>query len=295
MVSYIGLRPKKRVIWCIGLVLYAMVLVPSSLSPALRPQIALVGADVEVSRTLELSEKLHARPAHSLLGDALTPHQASLYAPFVELGAMDSAPDEEMEAFLIRVAQTLDLFTRQTHHEACGVIMTNETQSAWRVRITTNRSHLSCVMVAFEEPGYVRMGGDIHSHPYIPDGTRANAQDVLRRRDFTCGENIRIFDQHFSQIDFDHGPGYLVSRGRLLHQHGEQWPVRLVAEFEEIDDTQSPNLERGGVNPVLNPELAAAAWKNEDIEGVPSTECPEIESVEPGTFAKSNLDHLGIV
>jgi hypothetical protein len=50
-----------------------------------------------------------------------------------------------------------------------------------------------------------------------------------------------------------------------------------VALFDELDADQSPELVKGGINPTLTPELAAAAWQNEDIEGVPSTACPEIE------------------
>jgi hypothetical protein len=168
-------------------------------------------------------------PMEKKMGATLTPQQAELQAPFVELGAMDSTSGETQKDFLVRVAQAMDVFTRTTQHEVCGVIMVNPEQNAWRVRLTTNRSHLACVMVVFDETGYVRMGEDIHSQPRIEGGTQANAQDILRRRDFSCGERIHIFDEDFSKVDFDHGPGYLVSRGRLLYQHGRQWPIQQVA------------------------------------------------------------------
>lgn len=216
--------------------------------------------------------------AQKKMGDALSPHQAEVYAPFVELGALDSHPGEDLNVFLTRVAQAMDLFTRKTLHETCGVIMVDPARSAWRVRLTTNRSHLSCVMVEFDEPGFIRMGEDIHSHPLIPGGVHANAQDIVRRRDFACGEKIQIFDERFSSVDFEHGPGYLVSRGRLLYQHGQQWPIRQLAVFEPINEEEMPHLAKGGINPTLNPELAAAAWKNEDVDGVPLTQCPTEEA-----------------
>ena len=218
-------------------------------------------------------------PVEQKMTVALTPQQAELRAPFVELGAMDSTEGETRDGFMVRVAQTMDMFTRTTQHEVCGVIMVNSDETAWRVRLTTNRSHIACVMVVFDESGYVRMGQDIHSHPRIVGGAQANAQDIIRRRDFSCGETIHIFDEAFSRVDFDRGPGYLVSRGRLLYQHGKNWPIQQVATFDAIDADQSPELAKGGINPTLTPELAAAAWQNQDVEGVPSTSCPPIEPV----------------
>lgn len=84
MFKYIGLRYKKRIVWFIGLTIFAMILVPASLSPAARTHIASVGADVESSTHLGMSEHLETSLTHSVLGDALTPHEANRYAPFVE-------------------------------------------------------------------------------------------------------------------------------------------------------------------------------------------------------------------
>ena len=64
---------------------------------------------------------------------------------FVELGALDSEPGEALDPFLVRVAQAMDSFTSITGHEVCGVIMQSEQEDAWRVRLTTNRSHIGCV------------------------------------------------------------------------------------------------------------------------------------------------------
>lgn len=220
------------------------------------------------------------------MGEALDPVEAREKSPFVEVGAMTSQPGEEKDVFLTRVAQTMDLFTRTTQHEICGVIMVSESNDAFRVRLTTNRSHIGCTMVVFSEPGFERLGPDIHSHPRAPGGVEANARDIVYRKDFSCGQRMFIFDHRFSSVDFKHGEGYLVSRGQLLYQHGDQWPVRQVAVFDPIEEPVA--LEVGtGLDPQVSEELAASAWNNEDREGVPSTACPAEQDSQLGA-AKGN-------
>lgn len=209
---------------------------------------------------------------------------------FVELGALDSTPGETLEPFLTRVAQAMDSFTSTTGHEVCGVVMTADAGEAWRVRLTTNRSHIGCVMVSFDEPGFHRFGTDIHSHPRLPGGTVINAQDVVRRSNvactagdakcerekFVCGNTAFVFDETFSGQDLKRGPGYLVSRNRLLYQRGAQYPFRQIATFETLD--KAPVLALGGTqsaqsNVVPADVAASAAWANEDVEGIPHTHC----------------------
>lgn len=198
--------------------------------------------------------------------------------PFVEIGAMTSQPEESKEAFLVRLAQTMDAFTRATGHEACGLILKSNEAETYKVRLTTNRAHISCTMMSFREPGFHPIGEDIHSHPRIVGGVKSNRPDMRNRSDLRCGNRIIIYDETFSEVDFNNGPGYLVSRGRLLFQRGAQWPMRQVATFEAIE--QAEPLEVGGVDPKRNEALAAAAWANEEMEGLPPTECAEeIEEV----------------
>lgn len=207
-------------------------------------------------------------------------------APFLELGAMDSAPDESFDDYMVRVAQAMDAFTRQTNHEVCGVILVNEQGDAWRVRLTTNRSHISCVMVTFDEPGYKRLGPDIHSHPRVPGGIAANSQDIERNPRFACGQKMVVFDETFSEKDLTRGPGYLVSRNRLLFQRGKEFPFQQRAVFESLERMPELTLASGevasfdasatssGVGEASAVSVLAAAWQNQDIEGLPQTSCP---------------------
>ena len=233
-------------------------------------------APPELAATALGQQQLPPEPIHEpgpLLPTALYPDQAP--APFVELGAMDSLPGEDLDGFLVRVSQAIDAFTAKTSHEACGVLMAHVQEEAWRVRLTTNRSHISCTLILFYEPGFERLGPDIHSHPFLPDGAFANAQDVLRNPRFTCGQHIRVFDERFSTQDLDRGPGYLVSRGRLLYQDGETFLAKEIATFERLEETPeltlSPGLAWGGVG---TQAAAAAAWANEDTQDIPESWFP---------------------
>lgn len=214
----------------------------------------------------------------------LNPAQADLVAPFVELGAMDSWPGETQHNFLVRVAQAMDLFSRQTSFEACGVILKAAGASMWRVRLTTHRSHIACLMVSFEEPGFAPTGEDIHSHPRVIGGALANAQDVERNPRFACNQRMVVFDERFSERDLDRGPGYLVSRGRLMYQRGRSYPFQLRAAFDPIQDKPSlafasaPMLASAQADGHL-PALAEAVWANADAEGLLPTACEEEETL----------------
>lgn len=259
--------------------LATLLCVPSSRSPG-NIQVqdsspALVHADVALLEQAAppLSTEIAGAPdPHEGMSVAMTPEQAQELSPFVELGSLDSAPEESFDDFILRVGMEIDLFTRTTLHEACAVIMKATDRDAWRVRITTNRSHISCTMIVFEEEGFERTGEDIHSHPRIVGGVKANARDIAKRKDFFCGEGIIVFDENFSGIDYAHGPGYLVSRGRLLYQHGAQYPVRQLARFEPL--AQSSLMPPAG-EVGQETSLVAAAWKNEDVAGLPSTACED--------------------
>lgn len=245
-----------------------------------------VASNIQAKRVVSApaSPTVQAQPA---MPSVLSPDEANSFAPFVELGALDSAPKEIFDDFMVRVAQTMDLFTSKTGHEACGVVMTSTAPgaNAWRVRLTTNRSHIGCVMVMFDEPGFRRVGTDIHSHPRIVGGVAANSQDLTRRPDFSCGQNIVIFDETFSEKDMDRGPGYLVSRNRLMFQRGRQYPYQQRAQFETLKEM--PELAFSGAKGEALSQTAAAAWAGEDAEGLPSTHCdvPEAPVAEVATPA----------
>lgn len=208
----------------------------------------------------------------------VTPAQARLAAPFVELGAMDSAPEEALEPFLLRVAAVMDAFTDRTAQEACGVLLASrDAPRQFRVRLTTNRAQIACVMVDFDEEGWERVGPDIHSHPHFTSLATTNAQDAARRKkQFACGVSMNVHDAFFSAGDFARGPGYLVARNRLLFQHGANFPARLVGEVEPRSAVvlsvgqrhQSPAARRALAS------HAAAAWLRSEHAVLPALACP---------------------
>lgn len=224
----------------------------------------------------------------------LKPFEVDLNVSYVDLGALSSLPGETFEAFLVRTAQSMDWFTRESGYEACGVIMSSQTQDAWQIRITTNRSRISCEMVEYPLEGYTKMDADIHSHPYFEEPIYANAQDIHYNKSFACGQQMFIFDERFSKKDFSRGEGYLVSRNRLLYQHGEKWPIRQVNTFESLKE--APELSAPYFAGVLPNEVdfnesneplvvrvdpieaaATAVWLNQvegQMVGVPNVECP---------------------
>jgi hypothetical protein len=222
-------------------------------------------------------------------GPTVTPEQARLAAPYVEVGVVSSRPEEKtVEDFLLRVGQVMDSFTHTTGYETCGLIMANADNTQWRVRLASNRSHISCVIIQFNEPGYTRLGPDIHSHPYAPEGVVNNNPDHQRRPNFECGGRTTIYDEMFSQGDYHHGAGYLVARNRLLYQHGGQWPVRMVGQLGprlEASDVQAHYVEPLASSSVLTKgsdatraaqvtQVAAGSWNNDEVDGFPQLRCP---------------------
>lgn len=168
--------------------------------------------------------------------NSVSPEEAAIRAPFVELGALDSHVGEDKEVFMLRVARVLDAFTVRTGHEACGAVMETQSKDAWRVRLITNRSQIACVRVIFEEDGFGPTEETIHSHPL---GSKHNGGRLVHVNavdskliGFTCGRRLSIFDQDFSAHDVKNGSGYLVARGRLLHLKEGDANSRLVGAID---------------------------------------------------------------
>lgn len=226
-------------------------------------------------------------------GPTITPEQALLVAPFVDLGSIESQPGEGLDAFVLKTAGVIHDFTLATGHEACGVLMVanadpDGSNGPWRVRLTTNRSHIACILVEYADAGYRRLGPGIHSHPYLPGGFNINPQDERWRKPKCqgnedkcqamlesaprCGDDWKLFDSRFSARDFQHGPGYLVTRGRVLYQHGDQYPVRMLGNVggEQVValSFQGQGAERARLSAV-----AVAAWQGGEDEQIPAISC----------------------
>ncbi len=138
---------------------------------------------------------------------------------FIDLGVIDSKPSESKDDFMLRVGSYLDNYTGRTNHEACGMVMSSPNGDRWRVRVITNQSHIACVRMVFDEPGFQSSNETIHSHPEVKNGRSifANINDQALRQ-FSKGQRLSISDEDFSEMDISNGPGYLVARGHLLHQ-----------------------------------------------------------------------------
>lgn len=210
-------------------------------------------------------------------GSTLPVEQARLVRPFLELGIVQSEPGEGFHDFLGRVAKVMDRYSARTLHEACGVIMVRndpEDEVAWRVRITSNRSHVSCTMIQFPMSGWTRLGPDIHSHPFARYGARVNAIDAARGL-YQCGYSLNVFDDTFSDVDYKRGAGYLVSRGRLLYQHGKQYPVFQPLIFDRSSAPGEDLPEFIVMLPEGPDETAVGgAWRGTDLESQVQTLCP---------------------
>ncbi len=276
--------PRMRLIISVLALAGACLVALSSSNPSkinLNTSLEEVGVDSMEAPLVEMPSISPVQVEYTPVSTAVVPVNDATRSTFVELGALDSNTDESFNDFLIRVSQSMDAFTSKTGHEVCGVILMSDTAQAWRVRLTTNRSHLGCVMVSFDEPGFHRMGEDIHSHPRMVGGITINAQDVIRRPDFKCGGRAFVFDETFSAVDMKRGPGYLVSRNRLLYQNGSDKPFRQIAVFSSLDDPPSLSLSRTQKEAEADvlATAAEAAWANEDVDGIPQTYCGAVSAV----------------
>lgn len=199
----------------------------------------------------------------------------------VELGAVESREGESKSDFMLRTARYLDAFTRTTGHEACGSIASNE-QGQWRVRLTTNRSQIACVLVDFDETqrGWEATGESIHSHPLMQYAFKANLQDTMLTsmmgNGTVCGNRVRTDDFNFSDRDYDNGSGYLVARGRLLYQGkpGERLEIGRVDRHSPLEALELPPISSGRAQAI---QASQAAWEAGDAEGLPRTECYPIK------------------
>ncbi len=151
--------------------------------------------------------------------------QLGIVVDIEDLGVMTSAEGETKVDFLKRVGVVLDEFSARTGFEGCSKIWTDH-DKAWGVHLTSAHAHNTCVITNLGVKGMVMLKEGIHSHP-PSDSYRVNETD----RAFIlagAGTSVQVNDwartdgATFSPQDFGLGPGYLVSRGQLLHQSGRR-------------------------------------------------------------------------
>lgn len=137
------------------------------------------------------------------------------------LGDYVSEPSEALPDFLRRTGRVLHDFTRRSGHEACGAIASDGPRFA--VRLYTDGVPHGCAVRTSEVPkGFAFTGETIHSHPSQPLLTLDAKAKAWSRfyRDGNDGAPTLRNDgaSGFSPADHAGGPGWLVAKGRLLHQ-----------------------------------------------------------------------------
>ncbi|HGM7285111.1 TPA: hypothetical protein ACKP7V_000884 [Stenotrophomonas maltophilia] len=138
-----------------------------------------------------------------------------------------SEAGETKEAFLLRIAPEVAAWTAENQAEACAFVATDGQR--WGLKLITLRSQFECVFAYGVAPeGMTPTNETFHSHPpadgggyvTLTEGTKAAAAALgdasLRHIKMMRVEN----GGEFSKRDFDAGPGYLITNGRLLFQSG---------------------------------------------------------------------------
>jgi hypothetical protein len=206
----------------------------------------------------------------------LAPEKTGVANAFVQLGVIDSAEGEKKNDYMMRVAGVLHAFTAQTNYEACGGIMKKEDGIGWRVRLITNRSHLGCVSMVFDEPGYQVTYETIHSHPRNDTIIQANARDEMLRG-IHCGRKVAVDGFDFSPGDLENGSGYLVTHKHLLYQNGGDNRVIIGKINPKLPLSQMTNEPYRSVNSsgeFSSVTATTASWSENDADGQPVVSCP---------------------
>lgn len=155
------------------------------------------------------------------------------------LGDHVSDEGEDLEAFLLRLAPTLEAYTAENGFEACGVVAQNEDGDRFGVRLVTSRGALTCFMRTADVPKGMRpLRLTIHSHPQRTKVAPTTADVAFfATRPSPSGRLVRRGQlEHtshgaaFSSADYEAGAGYLVTHGALHYQEG-RGTERVVGAF----------------------------------------------------------------
>jgi hypothetical protein len=153
--------------------------------------------------------------------------------PYTTLGTMASTPGQSFDDFLGDVGRALRAFSDRTKFEACGELASTPDKSRYGIVITTNKSHLGCVIrIGLIPDGMAQLGVTIHSHGgqgrfdmNRVDMKLAGVYDVASiMRIPISGENL----YHFSPTDYAGGPGYLATPDGVIYQDGTPGKYTVV-------------------------------------------------------------------
>lgn len=136
------------------------------------------------------------------------------------LGAFTSSPGQELQMFLGQVGKSFERYTRQTGHEACGVVGHNGTQ--WSILAFSDGVQRGCTMHHSEVvAGFSSTGQTLHSHPdtgsvWLTERDR----EWNTRHGQRLNTRMLVIRPGFSPGDLRAGPGWLVQGGALHYQDG---------------------------------------------------------------------------
>lgn len=138
-----------------------------------------------------------------------------------------SEVDEELDAFVLRIAPMLRDYTEKAGFEACGLLATDGQR--FGVVVGSTLAHAACGSFLEAVPeGMTPTGETIHSHR-VGGMYRANESDHFLTG-VRVGARFRAGSpDEFSREDY-HVPGYLVGAGGVWHQAGRR-SVRQVGQL----------------------------------------------------------------
>lgn len=153
-----------------------------------------------------------------------------------QVSTVIGSPDEDDASFLLRQAHVLSEFTRTTGFEACSQIC-HSPGGAPGLLVTTNRSHIGCVIVDRCPSGMLPSGLSVHSHPHVRS-YEVNDVDLVFLKNRAPAKIVRRYERRslspeigFSPSDYLAGPGYLIDDGFLFYQNGPG-TMRPLGEIE---------------------------------------------------------------
>jgi len=143
------------------------------------------------------------------------------------VGTYTSEPGEAKEVFLLRIAPEVAAWTAENQAEACAFVATDGER--WGLKLITLRSQFDCVFAYGVAPeGMETTPETFHSHPPADGGGYITLTESTKAAALALGDpslrrvrQMRVENRgEFSERDFDAGPGYLITNGRLLFQNG---------------------------------------------------------------------------
>lgn len=152
------------------------------------------------------------------------------------LGAFTSPSGQDLQSFMAQVGRSFEHYTRQTGHEACGVV--GQRNNQWAILAFSDGVQRGCSMHHQEVvSGFSSTGQTIHSHP-DSGSIWLTERDRAWNRHYGQQVHTRSLALRpgFSPSDLRAGPGWLVQGGALHYQDGSGRAGRRVGVLGELGE-----------------------------------------------------------